>query len=410
MKKIWIINYYTGTPQTASNPRYLHFARRFMEAGYDVTTFNSSLSAHLNQSDFNGACFLQKQYGDFKFIHVNVPEYQGNGMRRMYSIWYFAHAIFKNRKQFDHPDIILQNIHPPFDYPIVRLAKKLKAKYIAEAWDLWPEDFVTFGLVSERNPAMKIAYQIEKKYYYQADELVFTFKGASDYLRKKGWTTETGGKVDLEHVHYVNNGVDLNLFEQNKQKYPRPDADINNPDIYKVVYLGSINRANNVRILVEAAAMLKENPKYKFFIYGDGAYRDEMEQYAQAQGLTNVVFKEKHVPFAECAWIVSQATVNVMNYERKFGIHGVSPGKLFLYLAAGKPIVCNISIAYDDVITKHNLGIAKDIISAEDYVAEIRKLVEQPKEEYEAMCQRTLQVAQEFDYKRLAERELKIIE
>ncbi len=410
MKKIWIINYYTGTPQTASNTRYIHFAKRFMEAGYEVLTFNSSFRANLTPSDFQGQDFLRKQYGEFQFVHVNVPEYQGNGMKRMYSIWSFARTIFKNRKQFERPDVILQNIHPPFDYPIVKLAKKLKSKYIAEAWDLWPDDFVTYGLVKENNPAMKIAYQIEKQYYYQADEIVFAFEGAFDYLKKKGWTKETDGKIDMKHVHYVNNGIDLKQFEADKAQFPREDADINEKDVYKIVYLGAVNRANNVKMLIEAAALLKDNPKYRFFIYGDGAYRDELEAYAQSHGLGNVVFKERLVSFAECAWIVSQATVNVMNYEKDFGKYGVSSGKLFLYLAAGKPIVCNIEISYDDVITKHNLGIARYLETPEEYAEAIRQLAEQQDEDYAAMCQRTRQVAQEFDYEYLADRELKIIE
>lgn len=410
MKKIWIVNYYTGTPQTVANPRYLYFAKRFMEAGYDVTIFNSSRNSNLEKKDFEGKPFLRKKYGIYKFVHIDVPEYKGNGMRRMYSIWSFAHTLFKNRKNFEKPDIILQNIHPPFDYPIVRLAKKLKTRYIAEAWDLWPADFVNFGLVKENNPAMKFAYQIEKQYYYHADEIVFTFEGAFDHLKKKGWTKETGGKIDMAHIHYVNNGIDLKQFDADKHRYPREDADINNQDTYKIVYLGAINKANNVKTLVEAAVLLRENAQYKFFIYGDGAYRDELEQYVRSQGLTNVVFKEKHVSFAECAWIVSQATVNVMNYEQNFGRYGVSSGKLFLYLAAGKPIVCNIDIAYDDVITAHHLGIAHYMNSAEEMAMAVRQLAEQPATDYSAMCQRVRQVAQEFDYEKLAERELKIIE
>lgn len=409
MKKIWIINYYTGSPQTATNLRYIHFAKHFMEAGHEVVIFNSSLRAELTTSDFHGQDFLVKQYGDFQFVHINVPEFEGNGSKRMYSIWSFARTIFKNRNQFERPDIILQNIHPPFDYPIVRLAKKLKAKYIAEAWDLWPDDFVTYGLVKENNPAMKIAYQIEKQYYYQADEIVFTFEGAFDYLRKKGWTTDTGGKIAKNHVHYVNNGIDLKQFEVDKALYPREDADINDRSVYKIVYLGTVSRANNMKTLIEAAVLLKDNPKYRFFIYGDGTYRDELEAYAQSQGLDNVVFKERLVSFAECAWIVSQATVNVMSYEKDFGKYGVSSGKLFLYLAAGKPILCNIDIAYDDVITKHGLGIAKYMVTPEEYVEAFRQLAEQPDEDYAAMCQRVHQAAQEFDYEYLAERELKII-
>ena len=410
MKKIWIINYYTGTPQTAANPRYLHFAKRFMEAGYEVTTFNASNRVGLTADDFKGQPFLKKQYGPYTFVHVDVPDYQGNGMRRMYSIWSFARSVFKIRKQFEKPDIILHNIHPPFDYPIVRLAKKLKAKYITEAWDLWPADFVNFGLVKESNPAMKIAYQIEKQYYYHADELVFTFEGALDYLKKKGWTTETGGKIDLAHVHYVNNGIDLKQFDADKMRYPREDADINNPDLYKSVYLGAINRANKVKTLIEAASLLKEKPNYRFFLYGDGAYREELEAYAKEKGLDNIVFKEKRVSFAECAWIVSQATVNVMNYEHNFGKYGVRSGKLFLYLAAGKPIVCNIDIAYDDVITENNLGVAYNMKTAEEMAEAIRRLAEQPEEKYEAMCKRVRQVAERFDYENLSAEELKIIE
>ena len=328
----------------------------------------------------------------------------------MYSIWSFARSVFKIRKQFEKPDIILHNIHPPFDYPIVRLAKKLKAKYITEAWDLWPADFVNFGLVKENNPAMKIAYQIEKQYYYHADELVFTFEGALDYLKKKGWTTETGGKIDLAHVHYVNNGIDLKQFDADKMRYPRKDADINNQDLYKIVYLGAINRANKVKTLIEAASLLKEKPNYRFFLYGDGAYREELEAYAKEKGLDNIVFKKKRVSFAECAWIVSQATVNVMNYEQNFGKYGVSSGKLFLYLAAGKPIVCNIDIAYDDVITENNLGVAYNMKTAEEMAEAIRRLAEQPEEEYETMCKRVRQVAERFDYENLSAEELKIIE
>jgi glycosyltransferase involved in cell wall biosynthesis len=79
-------------------------------------------------------------------------------------------------------------------------------------------------------------------------------------------------------------------------------------------------------------------------------------------------------------------------------------------LAAGKPIVCNIDIAYDDVITKHNLGIARYLETPEEYAEAIRQLAEQADEDYAAMCQRTRQVAQEFDYEYLSERELKIIE
>lgn len=410
-KHIWIVNYYTGTPETASNPRYLQFSHHFQQAGYDVVTFNASYrpGAPVEMIEGNGL-FEEHQYGEHRFVHVRCPRYEGNGLKRMYSIWAFAWRIFKHRNEFEKPDLILHNIHTPFDYPIVWTAKKLKAKYVAEAWDLWPEDFVTFGLVSRKNPALHFFYWVEKQLYYHADQLVFTFLGAFDYLKRKRWTKDTGGKIDMSHVHYINSGVDLEQFDRDKITYVRPDDDMHDPATIKVVYMGSINRANHVHTLIDAAKLLQKNPSYKFFIYGNGADRDELEKKVEDEGISNVIFKEKRIPFCEVAWVVSQATVNVMNYEKGFGHMGVSSGKLWQYLAAGKPIVCNIDIAYDDVITDNRLGIAHDIETAEEFARSIQSLAEQPKEEYYAMCKRVREVANRFDYKVLSTEEIRVIE
>lgn len=406
--KIWIVNPQTGSPEKVANPRYLKLAHYFMEAGHEVITFNSSQRENITIPD--GEKCLEQQYGEYKFVHVLTPDFVGNGVKRMLSLYKFAKNFVRVSKNFEKPDVILQNIHPPFDYPIVRLAKKLKCKYIAEAWDLWPEDFVTFGLVKANNPAMKVAYAVEKRYYYAADDIVFTFLGAFDYLKRQGWMKEQGGKIDPAHLHYINNGIDLAQFDRDREEHPRPDKDMNDNSLYRVVYLGSINRANNVKILIDAAALLNDNPRYRFFIYGDGAYREELEQFVKDNHISNVVFKEKRISFAECAWVVSQATVGIMNYEKGFGRWGVSSGKMFQYLAAGRPIVCNIDIAYDNLIEDNHIGVARDIDTPEDFADAIRSIAELPTEEYEAMCKRVREVAEKFDYKVLAARELEIIE
>lgn len=403
--RVWIVNYYTSEPDKDTHTRYLQFAHHFQKKGWDVITFNANY-----EIDANSPLFERKQYGEFDFVHVKAPHYFGNGLKRMYSIWAFAWRLFRHYHEFDRPDVVLHNIHTPFDYPIVWMAKKLKAKYIAEAWDLWPEDFVTFGLVSRNNPIQKFFYWVEKNIYYHADQMVFTMLGAFDYLKQKGWATDSGGQIDMFRVHYINNGIDLEKFDKDKVAFPRNDEDLNKEDTFKIIYLGAINLVNHVQILVDAAALLQRDKRYQLFIYGDGAHRDFLEQYVKDNDVKNVVFKERRIPLSECAWVVSQASVNVMNYEKGFGRFGVSSGKLFQYLAAGKPIVCNVDIAYDDVITDNNIGIARDLDTAEEIAAAIRQLAEQSKEEYDAMCRRVRKVAEQFDYKNLAAEEIKVIE
>ena len=198
-------------------------------------------------------------------------------------------------------------------------------------------------------------------------------------------------------------------FDRNALAFRRLDPDMNDPSLTKVIYLGSISKANNVKTLIDAAAKMQDLPNYRFFIYGDGTYRSELEQYVKDNHIDNVVFKERRIPLEECAWVVSQATVNVMNYEKGFGNTGVSSGKLFQYLAAGKPIVCNVDIAYDNVIKDNNLGVCCNIETAEDFAMAIRSLAEQPRTSYDAMCDRVREVAKRFDYKVLAAKEIELL-
>lgn len=409
-KIIWIVNYYTGAPDRIYNPRYLELARYFMDAGYKVITFNATTACkNTDELEKSRKWCVVKQYGDYIYVHVKVPHYVGNGLKRMWSIFVFALKMFVHRHSFPRPDVVLHNIHTPFDYPILWMARGLKTKYIAEAWDMWPENFVTFGLVKASNPAMKFFYWLERRLYQKADRIVFTFEGGADYIRQKGWDRENGGKIDLGKVHYINNGVNIDAFDANCKAHPRPDEDMNNPDFYKIVYLGSIFRVNNVKTLIDSASLLSDNPKYRFFIYGDGSERPMLEQYARDNHIDNVVFKEKRIPLEECAWVVSQATVNVMNYQKNFGIHGVSSGKMFQYFAAGKPVCCNISLNYSE-ISRRNLGVDRDLDTPEQYAEAMRSLAEQSPEDYAAMCARVRKAGEDFDYKVLAARELEVIE
>lgn len=401
--RIWIVNYYTCP--NCSNPRYEQLAKYFTLHGWEVVTFYAN-----NQGTEQTPLFEKQQVNGYNYVHVKSPSYVGNGVGRMKSIWSFAWQIYKHCKIFEKPDVMLHNIHTPFDYPILWAAKKVKAKYVAEAWDAWPDVFAHLGLVSRKNPAMKVLFHLEKKIYQKADQVVFTFAGGVQHIKDKKWDTEQGGKIDLGKVHYINNGVSLEDFDKDREAWPRKDEDLHDPKTLKVVYLGSINRANHVHTLIDAAKLLQSLDYYRFFIYGDGKDRDELEQKVKDEGITNVVFKEKRIPLCECAWVVSQATVNIMNYQKGFGYMGVSSGKMFQYLAAGKPIVCNVNIAYDDVITDNQLGIARDIETAEAFAQAIRDVAEQPRASYDGMCERVREVAKRFDYKKLAAEEIRVIE
>lgn len=401
--RIWIVNYYIVPPAFARNERHLKFAHYLQKAGHDVTIFCAQHSGVGKQGvPAKGQLFREMLYGEYKFIHVKVKPYKGNSLARMISIFQFAWRILIHRKRFEKPDVILHNIHEPFDYPISWCAKKLKAKYIVEDWDLWTQSFVDTGLVKKGSIASKILYRINKKLFAKADRIIFTMEGGPDYIRQRGWDKEAGGPIDMTKVYYINNGLDLADFKRNIVEHVRPDEDLANDSLRKVIYLGSINLANNIKELIDAAALLKNQPDIKFLIYGDGADREQLENYCVENHIDNVVFKEKSIPLHDVSYVISQARVNILNYYKNFGLYGVSSGKMFQYLAAGKPICCNISMKNYDLITRYDLGISKEFQSAQEYSDAILSLARLPKDKYEAMCERVSEVARQFDYRVLA--------
>ena len=114
-------------------------------------------------------------------------------IRRIISYFRFAVKLFIHRKQFEKPDVIIHTSRIPFDIPIYQLAKKVKAKYIVDVTDLWPDSFVSLGLLGKNNPCVKIAYCLERYIYSKADNVVFSMPGAVNYVRENGWDSDQGG-------------------------------------------------------------------------------------------------------------------------------------------------------------------------------------------------------------------------
>lgn len=410
MKNIWIVNYYTPPPQYIANPRHIKFAEHLKNSGYNLKIISSS---HLHKKNTNiindKRKFIEVDYNGYEYIHIKTKSYDGNGFKRMFSIFEFAYKLFRYCKYFEKPDLILHNIHMPFDYPVYWCAKKMHAKYIAEAWDLWPEQFVDFGLISRKSLIVKFAFKAERSIYKRADKIIFSMEGGRNYIINKKWDLDNSGPVDLEKICYINNGVDINEFDRNKETYVREDKDLRNEDNFNVVYIGAIRKVNNLMHLVKAANILKNKQNIKFLIYGDGNERQELIEYCNVNKINNVIFKETWIPLRDVPYVLSRSSLNILNYEKNFGKYGISSGKLFQYLAAGKPICANIKMNYC-LIEKYNLGIAKDLVTPQEYADAIYYLSTLNKQTYKEMCDRARSVAYEFDYDKLTGILIKIIQ
>lgn len=411
MKRIWLVNQYAMPPHLESRLRTIKFAQYLTRVGYDVTIFASSI---MHNMDINliedNSLYVERQYGDLKFVHINTMPYRKNGVARIIGLFQFSFRLRRVVKKFPKPDVIVHTATVPFSNPIHYIAKRLNAKHIVEVLDLWPETFVNLGIMRRSNPIMWFLYKAERWLYVRANELVFSVEGGAQYLHDRGWTTDEGDVIDLSHVHYINNGVDIDDFDSFLEKYKLDDPDLIDPTIKRVIYLGSIRKANCLQHLVDAAELLNGNSEIKFLIYGDGDDREGLIAYCNNHRIDNVIFKDKWIDPKYVPYVLSCATVNILNYmQGSFASYGGSQSKLFQYMASGRPICCNLKMLFCP-ITKNNLGIAREFGSPKEYADAILSLASMDETARREMSNRVRSTAYEYDYQVLTNRLVQLIE
>ncbi len=410
MKNIWLVNKYAMPPQYESRLRTIKFAHYLQEMGYKVTVFGSSVMHNMDLDLIeDDSKYIERQYDDLHFVHIKSCQYKKTaGLSRIWSDVQFHYRLVKLAKRFEKPDVVVATTFPLFSNPLLKYCHKHGIKYITEVLDWWPDDFVDFGLVGEKNPVMRYLFKVAKKNYTDSDASVFSPEGCYKYFEDKGWDKAHGGPVDLSRVSYINNGVDLNDFNNWKNQFTIDDADLVS-DKKRIIYLGSIRYANNVEQLVKAAEILKERKDVEFLIYGDGDDREPLIQYCTEHQLANVKFKDKWIDPKYVPFVLSQSYVSVLNYTASFGKYGISSSKMFQYLASGKPIVCNVEIMYSP-IEKYQIGISRNMTSAQDYANAILSIINLSEKEYAAMCERARNAAKEFDYPYLTKKMAEVVE
>lgn len=401
---IWLINHYAVPPKYYPLARQTCFAKYLMAMGHTVTIFAAST---VHNSDKNlitdGSPWREETVDDVHYVYIKCLDYQGSGLKRIYNICEFAWKLPGVCRRFPRPDAIVATSMPPTSCAMgIRVARKYKCRGVAEIADLWPESIVAYGIAGPHNPAVLALRRLEKWIYKKADAVVFTMEGAYDYIVEQGWEKD----VPRSKVFFINNGVDLEAFDYNREHYPVEDPDLKDPNTVKVVYTGSIRKVNDLGVLVDAAKQTAD-PRLRFLVWGDGDELPVLRRRVLDEGVGNVIFKgrveKKYIPS-----IVSQADYNYINGQNNDIFRfGISPNKLFDYFAAGKPTVICMRVKYNPA-ERFSCGLTCQ--APEELPALLERFSALSEAEYAAMCRNARKAAEAYDFKNLTQKLLEILE
>lgn len=405
VNNVWFFNHYSQPIKYYPHERTFRYAEHLQSIGINSTIFCASTihNTKVNLIEKNKPYIIEYDH-NVKHIILKTRDYSGNGFKRILNMFDYVRGIKKIFKKLSKPNLIVAtSVHPLACFIGIKVAKKLKIPCYIEIADLWPESFVAYGIVKKNNPLLRLLYLGEKWLYKKADKIFFTMEGGKDYIKDKKWDQQSGGPVNLNKVHHINNGVQLEAFVSNIEKFSFSDDDLDSSK-FKVIYTGSIGRANNVLKIVETAQLIQKiDSNIMFIIYGVGEERGELEKYIIDNDIKNIKFKgviEKiYIPY-----ILSKSSVNIFHLSQNSILkYGVSLNKLFEYFASGKPILSDCESGYD-IIKKYNAGIVVDQATPKQWADAIIKIKGLGEKEYTILCNNSLKAALDYDYKKLAAR------
>lgn len=336
------------------------------------------------------------------YIIIKTKGYKGNGIRRIVNMLDFAYKLPKVCRNFAKPDVIVSTSMTMFACAEgIRIGRKFGIRTVAQITDLWPETLIAYGIAKKYSPIIFVLRYLEKWIYSRADRIIFSMEGAYDYIKEQKWEHD----IDKDKVFFINNGVDLEKFDSNKQEYKIDDLDLRS-DKFKIIYTGSIRRVNNLGLLLEAAKFMSDD--YLFLIWGDGDEKEALEQRLSDENINNVIFKgkvdKKYIPY-----ITSQADLNVAhNTPTELFRFGISFNKIFDYMAAGKPTLSTFPCPYNPLIM-HNVGKDVHIPSPKNIAMSIEYFAKLSRDEYMQYCDNARKAAEIYSFENLTNKLLEVI-
>lgn len=411
-KRVWIFNHYATNMFFNKAGRHYWFAENLKNSGYDPTIFCANIRHNSEDViETKNRKYSTKTSEGIPFTFVPTKPYKVNGFKRIKNMIDFYRNLFPVAKKYAKkngiPDVIIaSSVHPLTLVAGIRIAKKFGVPCICEVRDLWPESIVAYGGLKRTSFVAKLLYRGEKWIYKNANSIIMTWEGGKDYIVDQGWYNQ----IDLEKVNHLSNGVVIKEFDINSEKYQIDDRDLEDKNYINVVYAGSIRSVNNLGMLLDTAKVIqaKGRKDIRLLIYGSGDEKEVLIKRCIEERINNVIFKgrvdKKYVPS-----ILKKAHINILhNSSTSLDKYGQSQNKFFEYLAAGKCIVQTYTTGYS-ICEKYECGISAPKQNAEE-IAKVLISAISNEEKYHIMGRNARSAAHEFDFGRLTEKLIDIIE
>lgn len=215
----------------------------------------------------------------------------------------------------------------PIGVPLLLVARLKGSRTVVHVQDLQPDAAIDLGMLQE-GALSRLLYAIERRTYHLADRVSSISHAMVGRIRSKG-------VAPAKLVLFRNWAQDRTIAPRDRATALRREWGLDGR--FVVLYAGNLGRKQGLDLLLDAAALLREEPNVTIVIVGDGGEREALVARAEREGLSNVVFKPLQ-PLERLSELLATADVSVI--PQKAGVTDVVlPSKLGNIMASARPVV-----------------------------------------------------------------------
>ncbi len=344
MRKHFVIITQRFTPEPcAASHRTESFCRALLESGHDVTvvtgfpTFGGDGApperpALLHYTERRDGMRIER-IGSWK-----PPIRGGRVLGWMTLAVGMTFYVLTHLRRTD--TIVLSLPHVPMALPALALQTASRARLLVDVRDVYPDIAVAMGKLRKGGLIERAITAVMQLVYRRADLIVAVTPTGAEQIMARG--------VPAHRLALVPNTFDRVECGTQYAKDARR---------FEVVFAGNFGVASNMEVILDAAELLLNEPRYQFTLIGEGALAPYLKSEIGRRHLTNV---ELRGPISRKKAIEVLSKAGAALVTLRSGIVDSIPTKIFDAFCAGTPVIACASGEARRFLEQHGGGLVAE--------------------------------------------------
>lgn len=272
------------------------------------------------------------------------PSRSARAFPRFFGQFSFALSCLLQMRGLGRQDVILIESPPLVLVPSgLALGRMSRAKVIMNVSDIWPDLPLRVGYRMSRL-SLELLRLLERGGYRFSDAVTTTTPGAAETISERFPDVQTA---------VISNGVDIDQFRPERRSEAVRSSLGAGPDDFLIGYCGLHGLFQGLELVIDAAVRLRDDPRFRFVLVGDGPAKKEIMHLADGHRLSNIRFEDA-VPLAEVPAILASCDAGLVPLATELP-HTV-PSKIYEVLASGIPPVVTAGCEGADLVERVEAG------------------------------------------------------